>query len=65
MKALECKIPPPIVAGLTAALMWGVARSSRGHGIHLPARGWIELALLAAIFGTEFVDYKAEVRRWL
>ena len=45
MKALECRIPPPIVAGLTAALMWVVARSARGISIHLPARGWIEFAL--------------------
>ena len=65
MKGLEARVPPVLVVGAAAALMWVVARSARGLSIDLPARGWIEFALLAAIFGTEFVDYKAEVRRWL
>jgi protein-S-isoprenylcysteine O-methyltransferase Ste14 len=50
MKALECKIPPPIVALLTAAMMWGIAKVAPAVEIGAGLR-FALVALLATIGG--------------
>ena len=50
MKALECKIPPPIVAFLAAAMMWGIAKVAPAVEIDAGLR-FALVALLATIGG--------------
>ena len=44
---LELKIPPPAVAALVAAAMWGIARVLPAWHAPAPARTWIALAIAA------------------
>jgi protein-S-isoprenylcysteine O-methyltransferase Ste14 len=48
MKALETRIPPPIVAVIFAALMWGLARYAPVFNVQLPLKVVI-VSVLAAI----------------
>ena len=50
-RGLECRIPPPVVDGLCAALMYGAARSTPASEWHLPVAWRITLALCAAACG--------------
>ena len=47
MKALETRVPPPIVAFIFAALMWGLARYAPVFNIQLPLKVFIVSALAA------------------
>lgn len=49
MKALECRIPPPIVLTLLGIAMWALARETRAIPLDLGAR--IALGLGAALLG--------------
>ena len=44
-RGLECRIPPPVVDGLCAALMYGAARGTPAWEWHLPVAWRITLAL--------------------
>lgn len=46
-RTLELKIPPPAVAALLAAAMWGIARAVPSWHVPAPARIWIAVALAA------------------
>jgi protein-S-isoprenylcysteine O-methyltransferase Ste14 len=48
MRALELKIPPPVVAILSAGLMWIVASLTPGFHFSFQGRGASSLAVLAA-----------------
>ena len=50
-RGLECRIPPPVVDGLCAALMYGAARGTPAWEWHLPVAWRITLALCAAACG--------------
>jgi protein-S-isoprenylcysteine O-methyltransferase Ste14 len=52
MQALELKIPPPVVALLAAAAMWGTSAITPAVDIPLPAR--ITVAVLLAVTGGIF-----------
>jgi protein-S-isoprenylcysteine O-methyltransferase Ste14 len=52
MQALELKIPPPVVALLVAAAMWGTSAITPTVDIPLPAR--ITVAVLLAVAGGVF-----------
>lgn len=46
-RTLELKIPPPAVAALLAAAMWGIARALPAWHVPAPARIWIAVAIAA------------------
>ena len=50
MKALESKVPPPIVAFLAAAMMWGIAKAAPAIEIGAGLR-FVAAAILATIGG--------------
>jgi protein-S-isoprenylcysteine O-methyltransferase Ste14 len=50
MKALESKVPPPIVAFLAAAMMWGIAKAAPAIEISAGLR-FALVAILATIGG--------------
>jgi len=50
MKALETRVPPPIVALIFAALMWGLARYTPVFNVQLPLKVFI-VSVLAAMGG--------------
>ena len=52
MHALELKIPPPVVAVLTAAAMWGVAKLA--PWVDVPASIRAPLAIALALIGAAF-----------
>ena len=45
MKSLELKIPPPIVALLTAVIMWGLSRLSPALAIPHDLRIWLAVSI--------------------
>ncbi|MGZ5799418.1 MAG: methyltransferase family protein [Burkholderiaceae bacterium] len=47
MKALELKVPPPVVALISAVLMLGIAKLISSHPIDLPEKDVIALVILA------------------
>jgi protein-S-isoprenylcysteine O-methyltransferase Ste14 len=55
MRFLETLVPPPAVAALAAALMWGIARAWPQLGVEIPAAPWIALALAAPGLLLDFV----------
>ena len=52
-QGLELLIPPPLVAAVAAALMWGLARVTPGLAAPIPAAPWIGAALAALGLGVE------------
>ncbi len=46
-RTLELKIPPPALAALVAAAMWGTARVLPSRHLRAPERTWAALALVA------------------
>ena len=52
---LETLVPPPVVAALAAALMWGIARAWPELGVDIPAARQIALALAAPGLLLDFV----------
>ena len=49
MRALELKIPPPVVALLTAAAMWGISLAT--PSVHVPALIRLVAAITIAVAG--------------
>lgn len=45
MRALELRVPPPVVALVVALLMWAAARATPRLGVDVPARPVIAIAL--------------------
>ena len=50
MRVLELKVPPPIVALITAVLMWFISRSIPVFAFVFPARNAFAIGLVAAGF---------------
>jgi protein-S-isoprenylcysteine O-methyltransferase Ste14 len=50
MRVLELKVPPPIVALVTAILMWLISRSLPDFAFVFPARNAFAIGLVAAGF---------------
>src|SRR4051812_21530343 len=48
MRALELKVPPPVVALVTGVLMWLVARYAPGLALRVPARHAVAGGVFAA-----------------
>ncbi len=46
-RSLELKVPPPAVAALVAAAMWGIARALPSWHVPAPERIWIAVAIAA------------------
>ena len=45
LRALETRVPPPIILLIAACLMWGLARLSPGLRLAWPGAGWLGAAL--------------------
>lgn len=45
MNWLRLRVPPLVVTGLSAALMWAIAWALPGLAVEIPARPWIAAAL--------------------
>jgi protein-S-isoprenylcysteine O-methyltransferase Ste14 len=52
MRALELKVPPPVVVAATAVLMWLASRIAPALAFEIPARKVVAIALIAAGFIT-------------
>ena len=60
MSWLELRVPPPLVLGLCALLMWLVARAAPIADFPLPARGILSAAVAiaaAVLFGAAIVQF--------
>ncbi len=48
MKSLELKVPPPLVAAIVAAAMWGISRVTPLLEVPIAYRVWVAVAVAAA-----------------